>query len=142
MDRSGHVLAWAFLPVLCAATVVGCGGGANTTTTANSRLKPISTPYCASGCAQVSGRVEECGGPSNGCRVVGFVQVALLDRRGQLVTAEHSGTVGPRLRSFSLLYPGSGMYMVETKLIGEQATKMIRLRRGRTLTVNLVIPVR
>jgi hypothetical protein len=70
------------------------------------------------------------------------VQVALLDRRGQLVTAEHSGTIGPRLRSFDLLYPGSGAYTVETKLIGERATARVRLRRGHTLTVNLVIPIR
>jgi hypothetical protein len=33
------------------------------------------------------------------------------------------------------------MYTVETRLIGEWAMKMIRLRRGRTLTVNLVIPI-
>ena len=74
--------------------------------------------------------------------MVGFVQVALLDRRGQLVTAEHSGTVGPRLRRFSLLYPGSGIYILETKLIGERMTKRIRLRRGHTLNVNLVIPIK
>ncbi len=141
MRRSARALTAALLPPLCAAAVAGCGGSAKTTTTSNSGLKPISTPYCASGCAKVNGRVEECGGPSNRCRVVGFVQVALLDLRGHLVTAEHSGSVGPRLRSFSLLYPGSGMYTVETRLIGEWAMKMIRLRRGRTLTVNLVIPI-
>jgi hypothetical protein len=104
-------------------------------------LEPITTPYCASGCAKVRGHVEECGGPSNRCWVVGFVQVSLLDQRDQVVTAEHSGTTGPRLRSFVLLYPGSGTYTVETKLIGERTMRRVRLRRGQTLTVNLVIPV-
>jgi hypothetical protein len=102
----------------------------------------MTTPYCLSGCAKIRGRVEECGGPSNRCWVVGFVQVGLLNRRGQLVTGEHSGTTGPRLRSFSLLYPGTGMYTVETKLIGKRATHRVSLRPGRTLTVNLVIPIK
>lgn len=41
-----------------------------------------------------------------------------------------------------LFYPGSGTYTVETKLIGERTMKRVRLRRGKTLTVNLVIPIR
>lgn len=125
---------------LFALAVVGCGG-TNARTTAHSRLKPATTPYCLSGCATVKGRVEECGGPVNRCRVVGFVQVALLDTRGQLITAEHSGTAEPRLRHFSLLYPGSGTFTVETRLIGERAAKRVRLRRGHVTTVNLVIPI-
>lgn len=141
MRRSRTALIWPFLSALCAAAVVGCGS-THTRTTADSRLKPIGTPYCASGCAKIRGRVEECGGPSNRCQVAGFVQVALLDRPGKLVTAERSGTTGPRLRSFSLLYPGSGTYMVEGELIGERATKRVRLGPGRTLTVNLVIPIK
>lgn len=74
--------------------------------------------------------------------MVGFTQVALLDGRGRLVTAEHSGTTGRRLRSFSLLYAGSGTFTVATKLIGERAAVKVRLRRGRSTTVNLVIPIR
>ena len=133
MRRPGRMLAWALAVSSCAVALAGCGGSTHAGPTA----------YCVSGCAKVSGRVEECGGPtSRRCRVAGFVQVALLDRRGQLVTAEHSGTVGPRLRRFSPLYPGSGIYILETKLIGERVTTRIRLRRGHTLNVNLVIPIK
>jgi hypothetical protein len=110
----------------------------------NDKRTPITQPYCwpLSGCARVTGRVQECGGPQGRCHVVGFIQVSLLDSRGRLVMAEHSGASGSLLRHFKMLYPGSGAYTLETKLIGERATRVVRLRRGHTLDVNLVIPIR
>jgi len=59
-----------------------------------------------------------------------------------LLIAEHSGTTGPRLRRFELLDPGSGAYTLETTLVGMRVTKRVRLRHGRTLNVNLMIPIR
>lgn len=50
--------------------------------------------------------------------------------------------MGPRLRRFALLYNGSGAYTVETKLIGERAAKEVRLRRGHSLDVSLVVPIK
>jgi hypothetical protein len=134
MRRFTDALVLVVLAAVCAAAICGCGSSAN---------KPITHPYCwPSGCAKITGHVVECGGPPPGrCQTVGFVQVALLDSRGRLVTAEHSGTAGRRLRRFTLLYNGSGRYTVETKLIGVRATKQVRLRRDRTLNVRLVIPI-
>jgi hypothetical protein len=107
--------------VLSSTAISGCSGSLHASAvgqvqinnglqSASDKLTPITQPYCwpISGCARVTGRVQECGGPRGGCHVVGFIQVSLLDSRGRLVMAEHSGTTGSRLRYFKLLYPGSG----------------------------------